>query len=272
MARLGTTNLDLGTWLDNENPGAGSQTVDNTGLNGDKIKLDIAIGTEHNANGTHKADKIDGPSLKTTVADGSSIEATGTPRKLQVKALGIQNSHINSNVADADSLEKDGTSGKLQIKAVKAGKILGVGTGKAVDGATIGLNSSNELEVKDNGVAAAKIAHDNTRTKLLLVFGVDGATNYGVINGVVTSASVGVPIERAGCVTAVTVVDTAGVVAGDTAAYNASGTNHFAAHSKITFQIDASVLIVKINGTGISDPVTAPVGTAALVTIEIELD
>ena len=157
MARVGTAVLNLGMWLDADNPGAGSQSVDNTGLNGDKIKLETAIATEHNANGTHKDDKIDGPALKTTVADGSSIEATGTPRKLQLKALGIQKGHINSNVADADSLQKNGTSGALEIKAVKAGKILGTGTGKAVDGATIGLNASNELEVKDAGITLAKL-------------------------------------------------------------------------------------------------------------------
>lgn len=158
MARIGTPLLNLGCWLDGENPGAGSQTVDNTGLNGNWIKLDTAVGMEHNPDGTHKPDKIDGPSLKTTVADGSSLEATGTPRKLQVKALGIQKGHINSNVADADSLQKNGTSGALEIKTIKAGKLLGTGTGKAVDDSTINLNASNELQVKDLGIPMAKLA------------------------------------------------------------------------------------------------------------------
>lgn len=270
MARVGTTNLNLGTWLDGENPGAGSQTVDNTGLNGDKIKLDTAVGTEHNPDGTHKADKIDGPSLKTTVADGSSIEATGTPRKLQVKALGIQKGHINSDVADGDSLQKNGTSGALEIKTIKAGKLLGSGTGKVVDGTSVGLNASNELEVKDDGVTAPKISHDNNRTKILLTFAMDPATYYGVIGNIVTTPTKGVPMPRAGCVTGISVCSSAGVVATDTAVYNASGANHFAAGAKITVHEDAGVTSVLVNGAGLSDPIVG--GSPEFVTVEIELD
>lgn len=274
MARLGTPNLNLGTWTDGENPGAGSQSVDNTGLNGDKIKIDTAVGTEHNADGTHKADKIDGPSLKTTVADGSSLEATGTPRKIQVKALGIQKGHINSNVADGDSLQKNGTSGALEIKTIKAGKILGTGTGKAVDGSTIQLNGSNELELKDDGVTSAKISHDNTRTKLVLAFSIDPSTKYGVIGNVVTTASVGVPMPRAGCVTAVSATDIAGTTATDTAAYNVSGGNHFAAGAKITVLDDGTgILYVKVNGSSLGDPITGTTqALSSLATVEIEFD
>jgi len=158
MARVGTTNLNLGMWIDEEDPGAGSQAVDNLGLNGDKQKIDTALGTGHNADGSHKADAIDGPALKTTTVDGTSLQATGTPRKISVKDLGIQKNHINSNVPDGDSLQKNGTSGQLEIKAVKAGKLLGTGTGKAVDDSTINLNASNELQVKDLGITLGKLA------------------------------------------------------------------------------------------------------------------
>ena len=58
MPRVGTPNLNLGTYLDGEYPGAGSQSVDNDGLNGNVIKLDRAVGTEHNADGSHKANVI----------------------------------------------------------------------------------------------------------------------------------------------------------------------------------------------------------------------
>jgi hypothetical protein len=158
MARVGTTYLNLGMWTDDEDPGAGSQAVDNVGLNGDKIKIDTAVGPSHNPDGSHKADVIDGPSLKTTTVDGATLQATGTPRKLSVKDLGIQKNHIHSNVADTDSLQKNGTSGQLEIKTVKAGKLLGTGTGKAVDDSTINLNASNELQVKDLGITMAKLA------------------------------------------------------------------------------------------------------------------
>jgi hypothetical protein len=158
MARVGTPLLNLGCWLDGENPGAGSQTVDNTGLNGNWIKLDTGVGTGHNPDGSHKADVIDGPSLKTTTVDGTSLKATGTPRKLSVNELGIQKTHINSNVPDGDSLQKNSTSGQLEIKTVKAGKLLGTGTGKAVDDSTINLNASNELQQKDFGTTMGKLA------------------------------------------------------------------------------------------------------------------
>lgn len=271
MARVGTTNLNLGTWLDAENPGAGSQTVDNTGLNGDKIKIDVAVGAEHNANGTHKDDKIDGPSLKTTVADGSSLEATGTPRKLQVKALGIQKGHINSNVADGDSLQKNGTSGALEIKTIKAGKLLGSGAGKAVDGTTIGLNGSNELEVKDDGITAGKISHDNTARKHLFTFSIDSGTNYGVCNGIVTTAAIGIPMPRAGAVTGIAVCDSVGNVLTDSAAYTPSGANHFAQGAKIMVYHDAGVIFVKVNGSSLSDPIAGG-DNGSIVTVEVEFD
>ena len=273
MARVGTPNLNLGTWTDSENPGAGSQTVDSTGLNGDKIKLDTAVGTEHNADGTHKADKIDGPSLKTTVADGSTLQASGTPRKLSVKAEGIQGSHLNANVVDNDSLEVSAATGvkTVRIKTVKAGKILGAGTGKAVDGTTIGLNASNELEVKDAGLTATKLSHDNNARKIYLSFAIDDTTHYGVHNGLVTTAAIGVPMQRAGAVTGISVCGSDGNVNSDTVAYSASGANHFAAGAKITINEDATVISVKVNGSALAEP-RAGHATPSLVVVEIELD
>lgn len=273
MARVSSGSLNLGLWLDGENPGAGSQSVDNTGLNGDKIKIQVAVGTGHNPDGSHKSDVIDGPSLKSTAFDGSSIELAGTPLRGQVKAQGIHKGHIHADVADGDSLQKNGTSGALEIKAVKANKLLGSGTGKAVDGTTIGLNGSGELELKDAAVTATKTAHDNTRTKMLLTFSIDPTTKYGVIGNIVTSATVGVPMPRAGCVTAVSVVDSAGTVATDTAAYSASGANHFAAGAKITVLDDGTgILYVKVNGTSLGDPITGTTALSSLATVEIEFD
>jgi len=274
MARVGTSNLNLGMWTDGENPGAGSQSVDSTGLNGDKIKLDTAVGAGHNADGSHKANIIDGPSLKTTVADGSTLQLTGSPLKLNVKGDGIQGTHLNANVVDNDSLEVSAPTGTktLRIKTIKAGKILGTGTGKAVDGVSIGLNGSNELCVLDYGILSTKLAHSNTRTKILLVFGIDPSTGYGTVGNIVTTATVGVPIERAGCVTAVTVIDAAGTVAGATAVYNGAAANHFAAHSKITVYESAPEIDVLVNGSIVTGLTPETAAAKKIVTVEIELD
>jgi hypothetical protein len=147
MARVGTPNWNLGTWLLNESPGAGSQTVDNNALNGNWLKLD-KVGLEHNPDGTHKAAVIDCTNLKSTVADGVSIEQDGSTKKLKVKLLSI-------------------TSGFLGAGSVIAGKLLGTGTGKVVDGTSIQLNGSNELEVKDGGISSAKIASNAVTTEKL---------------------------------------------------------------------------------------------------------
>lgn len=159
MARVGTPNLNIGMWLDGENPGAGSQAGDSTGLNGNSWKLDIAVGTEHNANGTHKTNIIDGAQLKTTVADGSTIVHTGAPLKLGVKDDGLDGIKLKASVVDDDSLEVSAATGTkvLRIKKVKAGKILGTGTGKAVDDVTINLNGANELQVKDASLGLSKL-------------------------------------------------------------------------------------------------------------------
>lgn len=273
MARVGTPNLNLGAWTDNENPGAGSQTVDNTGLNGDKIKIDTALGTGHNPDGSHKADAIDGPSIKTTAVDGSSLQATGSPRKLSVKDLGIQKNHINSNVPDGDSIVKDGASGQLKVNVIKAGKILGTGTGKAVDASSIDLNGSNELEVAAGGITSAKIAHDNTRTKILLPFATDPATGFGVIGTGITGDTLGIPMPRAGCITAVSGCASSGAVTTALTAYSLVSNGHFAAGSRITFVDDKTGLVIpKINGNFVSNPAISCGSMTVFVTLEIEFD
>jgi len=273
MARVATTNLNLGMWLDGENPGAGSQSVDSTGLNGDKIKIDLALGTEHDPAGTHKADKIDGPSLKTTVADGSTLQASGTPRKLSVKSEGIQGTHLNANVVDNDSLEVSASTGvkTVRIKTIKAGKLLGSGTGKAVDGSTIQLNGSNELEVKDASVTGPKISHTNTRTKVVLAFGIDVSTAYGTVGTIVTSLTLGVPMRLPGCVTGVSAISAAGTVVSKALTYSVSSADHFNAGAKITVFNASGTIHWYINGTDGTD-VLALGADAKLVTLDIEFD
>ncbi len=159
MARIGTPNLGLGTWLDGENPGAGSQTVDSTGSNGNMIKLDTAVGNEHNADGTHKANKIDKGNLKTTVADGSSIELNAT-YGLRVKAAGITAAMMGTNsIAVGSSV--------IQAKAIKAADLgdgcIDVGGLKIAAGALktadYGAGSVDTTALKDANVTAAKMEY-----------------------------------------------------------------------------------------------------------------
>jgi len=149
MPRVPTTNLALGTFLDGENPGAGSQTVlaGNTGLNANWLILDQSIGTEHLANGVHKSNVIDGPMLKTTSVDGSTIDLSGSPLKLRVKALGI-------------------TSAQLAAASVMAGKIAPNGVSAAnqfapgvVNTAALASDAVTTVKVVDGNITTAKIAN-----------------------------------------------------------------------------------------------------------------
>ena len=284
MSRSTTPKLGLGVWDQNDKPGAGSKTVKtgNTGLNGDWLILDDALGTQHNTDGTHKNDMIDGPNLKTTSADGSSIELAGSPLKLGVKLLGIQKGHINSNVVDGVSLQKNPTSGALELLSVVAGKILGTGTGKAVDGSTIGLNGSNELEVKDAGITAAKLSHNNVRTKIWIPFSfADGfsTSTYGYLGGHQMAGGKGLSPLRAGAITGIAIRASGGASFQATTGYVSSGTTHFAITDVLTV-VDGGLMsptnsiYVRISGTnalGVTYD-SDSYGLAKFGMIEIELD
>lgn len=96
MSRTATTpNGLLWEWNDNDNPGAGTKGVTKasggTGLNSCWSTLDVAVGTEHNANGTHKNDKITGANLNANVVDGATLEVSaGTGTKvIRIKDAGV---------------------------------------------------------------------------------------------------------------------------------------------------------------------------------------
>ena len=153
MPRVGTSNLNLGTFLDGEYPGAGSQSVDNDGLNGNMIKIDRAIGTEHNADGSHKANVIKGSNLVQAggdaVVDGVTIEFNAN--KVRVKDAGITYAKIQ-NISATNKL--------LGRKTVGAGVTEEIG----IDGSTIEIHATNGLQVKDAGIPAAKLAADAVET------------------------------------------------------------------------------------------------------------
>ena len=84
--------------------------------------------------------------------DGSTLEIA--TNALQVKALGIQTSHLAGNSVTALKLNSDVAGIAIGMHAVT--NAIDV----KFDNSTIGVNVSNELEIKDNGVSTAKIAAD----------------------------------------------------------------------------------------------------------------
>jgi hypothetical protein len=88
------------------------------------------------------------------VLDDSSLEKSVITGKVQVKALGIQNTHINSNVADGVTLEKNAITGKLGIKS-------GVITVSTPDDVTIERNgTTGKWQIKALGVRYSHLNSD----------------------------------------------------------------------------------------------------------------
>jgi hypothetical protein len=166
MARKGTTNLNLGTWTDKENPGAGSQDVDNTALNGNWLKIDSALGSGHNADGTHKNGSIDGANLKSTVADGVTLVQDADTKKIKVNPAGIGTTHI------ADSAV---TTAKLNSGAVTTAKL----AASAVTSNELAANAIATAKIQDGAVTGVKIA-DGTITSAKLASGVAVGSGYVV--------------------------------------------------------------------------------------------
>jgi len=231
MARIGTSNLNLGTWAEGEHPGAGSQTeATGSGLNENWLVLDAAVGVGHTTAGAHKSNVITGANLVQTgtgkVADDSTLEFAAN--MLQVKDAGISGAKLGLTAADGTTLEVASSAMRIKDGGVIAGKLLGSGSGKAVDNVGIGLNGSNELQLLDDGITASKICHDNARTKVCITFGGQSGY-YGYIGSQACSATVGWVAPRAGCITYVCGVDSTGVKMAEDYAYSTTSTQHFVA-------------------------------------------
>jgi hypothetical protein len=154
MPRIGTPNLNLGTWLDNENPGAGSQTVDNTGLNGNWLKIDRAVGQEHNADGTHKMNIIGKSQLKTDVCDGVTIEKD-TTQGLRLKDGGVTETKIaNGAVTETKIGTGAVTNAKVANDAIDSTKI----ANGAVTNAKIATNAVTGDKIADSAISPSKFA------------------------------------------------------------------------------------------------------------------
>ena len=258
MARVGTTNGGLGTWLDGENPGAGDQVSDNNGLNGNWIKLDKLF-IEHATDGTHRDDKINGNSLKSSVADGTTLEtsaATGA-KTIRVKDGGISAAKLASDaVTTAKVLDANITAAKLASDAVTTAKILDLNVTLA--------------KLAADSVNSSKITHDNTRTKVYLTFGVaDYTSAYATVNGFQTSASVGLVLNRAGSVTGIVQCENDGNVTTLTFAY---GAKTFAASDKLTFAGSGGDVHLRKNGSIVTGTTFTGTGASCAMVLEIELD
>lgn len=277
MARVSTGSLDLGMWLDGENPGAGSQvSFPNSGLNGNAMKVQVAVGTQHNADGTHKDNVIDKNNLKTTVCDGASIEKDSSVG-LRVKALGI-------------------LSGMLAAGAVIAGKIADGAvdtTGRLVDrivtGAKIALATILTENIADAQITAVKESHDNNSRKQMLWFAGNIGTNYegvwlgfcGVPQPDIADSPVQVLVGRAFCVTGCTVKGLGSTHSAIHYSYSTSGVRHYTATDYIGFMPSPSPgnpYLMK-NGTTTLQVEFAENGTwlpgsseVAVVGVEIEFD
>lgn len=203
--------------LDGENPGAGSQVADSNGLNGNMWKLDYLF-EEHNTDGTHKDSKIGKAQLKTDVADGSTIEKHAT-NGLQLKDGGITGAKMNQTAGQV----VDGTGLEFNTNAIRL-KDGGVLTAK----------------LADDAVTAAKISHDNNRTKNLysLAFAAKTAGTYAKYNGELTTAALGIPMLRAGKVTKIMCTHAGGGVVSISNAYGSGGLGSFDAGDRINAAID----------------------------------
>src|ERR1041385_337660 len=106
MARVGTPVFDLGMWLLNENPGAGTQDPSAIGkaLNDNWKKIEKAMAIVLKPDGTLNTLVIDGPNLKGTVVDAVTLQLTGSPAKLSVKNAGIDTAQIKDHAVTSDKM------------------------------------------------------------------------------------------------------------------------------------------------------------------------
>lgn len=264
MARVATPNGGLGVWLDGEAPGAGDQVSDNNGLNGNFIKTDKLF-IEHATDGTHRDDKINGNSLKSSVADGTTLEtsASSGAKTLRIKDAGVSATKLASDaVTTVKILDANVTTAKLASNAVTTVKI----TDANVTLAKLAADS----------VDSSKITHDNTRTKVIINGSLPTSGKGYVGNLQFTASMPGVPMPRAGHITKVNVVDSAGVANSTSEAYATSGARHFAVNDLIGWSNGGVGLNIALQKNGVGDMLGGVLagigGNTMFITLEIEFD
>lgn len=241
MARVGTSNLNLGTYTDGEYPGAGSQTIDSDGLNGNMIKMDRAVGTEHNADGSHKSNVIKGSNLiqsgANSCVDGATLEFSSN--SIRVKANGLTGSHMNQTA------------------------------GQTVDGTTLEFNA-NAIRVKDASISAAKLATDavtdakilrgNNAIRQVQAFSkASTAAGFLAKEGITMSNGQGMTLPHDFVITGLSFLDAAGVRENIDLGYDA-GTYRIQSTECLSLYWSGTVLEIRKGGVAIDTftPSTAP--------------
>jgi len=226
MSRVGTLFLNLGKWLDGENPGSGPQDgTPSDGLNGDKDKIDVAIGTGHAADGSHKAAVIDATNIKSTAVDGSTLEQDVTTKKLRVKDQGIGTAKLADDSVTKTKLAAD-TAGPGIVQNTDGS------LSPNVDNSTIGVNAGGQIYLKASA----------TPSSFTLVFSFEPGSTVPRYGGIPVNGSVGVAIPKSGKILSVYLTTTGGGVV------SATGSQAFAAGAKIGFGVDAGVNAPRVNG------------------------
>ena len=274
MARTVTSGDIVAQWDDGDNPGAGTKdlsiTGGGTGLNANFKEISNVIKQEHNADGTHKTAVIDGTNLKSTVADGSTIQKNGSS-KLEVISGSITATQLKTT-GGSEAV----TTATIRDNAVTTAKI----NDSAVTTAKINAAAVTLAKMGTNAVDATIITHDNNRTKanFQLVSSSESSGAYFTFQGITLSSSLGVSMTRAGSITSIRRRN-ASAEGGTEYSY---GTKTFAKGDRIALRWQTSggtprnVILVK-NG---SDYISSGIGTGTdgdgappvIYNIEIEYD
>ena len=154
----------------------------------------------------------------------------------------------------------------------------------------LGLMSSEYMSAivysRDAGVSHAKMAadaiesdnisHNNSRTKVLLTFAQVTASTSILFNGRETGgAGDGYPMPRAGCITALYVVNESYTVVGSNYAYASTGNRHFIASNRVGVRCVGSapnhVYYITVDGVDQTETVSI-LANGLYITMEIEFD
>lgn len=151
--------------------------------------------------------------------------------------------------------------------ARKSDTVPGAGS---ITGTMIATGAVTNTKLGDDAVTAPKISHDNNRTKILIPVTFPILPAFGTINGTITSASLGLPIARAGSITGYSYSDSGGTENHESFSY---GTHPFVAGSRITaYASGTGDLLIKVNGNNAITTTVDGLVDPTNMTIEIELD
>ncbi len=264
MARVGSTNHNLGMWLDGENPGAGAQDADSLGLNGNVFKID-RITSKLAADGSLAAAAVLPANLDATVVDGVTLEQDGTTKKLQVKGLGIAAAQIAADaVTTVKILDGNVTEAKIGALAVTNAKLAvdSVSSPKILNEAVV------TAKIADDNVTPIKIAHNTTARKHWIHVGFTAAETQGTVGGVVMTDLLGLRLNHAFRVTGIFVYDNLGNHGEYTEVYAAGAA--FLSTDRLTIREHSGVFTVRKGGVDTAAALAFAMGTTAMATIEIE--